>query len=125
MKAASSASTALIPSSNIIVALGFSGALGNIDAYISAANRQPMLTHEEEISLARRLRDDNDLAAAQKLMLSHLRLVVSIARGYFGLWPAACRSDSGRQYRPDESGQAFRSGSGRSSCFVLDALDQG
>tara|TARA_R110001599_G_scaffold64023_3_gene179287 strand:+ start:952087 stop:952983 length:897 start_codon:yes stop_codon:yes gene_type:complete len=74
---------ALIPASNIM-ALGFSGALGNIDAYISAANRQPMLTHEEEMSLARRLRDDNDLAAAQKLVLSHLRLVVSIARGYLG-----------------------------------------
>ena len=82
MKAAS-ASTALIPSSNVL-ALGFSGALGNIDAYISAVNRQPMLTQEEEISLARRLRDENDLAAAQKLILSHLRLVVSIARGYLG-----------------------------------------
>lgn len=74
---------ALIPASNMM-ALGFSGALGNIDAYISAANRQPMLTHEEEMSLARRLREDNDLAAAQKLVLSHLRLVVSIARGYLG-----------------------------------------
>ena len=82
MKAAS-ASTAMIPASNIM-ALGFSGALGNIDAYISAVNRLPMLTHEEEISLARRLRDDNDLGAAQKLVLSHLRLVVSIARGYLG-----------------------------------------
>jgi RNA polymerase sigma-32 factor len=82
MKAAS-ASTALIPAGNIM-ALGFSGALGNIDAYISAVNRLPMLTHEEEMSLARRLRDDNDLAAAQKMVLSHLRLVVSIARGYLG-----------------------------------------
>jgi RNA polymerase sigma-32 factor len=82
MKAAS-ASTAMIPASNIM-ALGFSGALGNIDAYISAVNRLPMLTHEEEMSLARRLRDDNDLGAAQKLVLSHLRLVVSIARGYLG-----------------------------------------
>jgi RNA polymerase sigma-32 factor len=83
MKAASSASSAMIPASNIM-ALGFSGALGNIDAYISAVNRLPMLTHEEEMSLARRLRDDNDLGAAQKLVLSHLRLVVSIARGYLG-----------------------------------------
>jgi len=82
MKAAS-APTAIIPASNIL-ALGFSGALGNIDAYISAANRLPMLTHEEEMSLARRLRDDNDLGAAQKMVLSHLRLVVSIARGYLG-----------------------------------------
>jgi RNA polymerase sigma-32 factor len=67
-----------------MLALGFSGALGNIDAYISAVNRLPMLTHEEEMSLARRLRDENDLGAAQKLVLSHLRLVVSIARGYLG-----------------------------------------
>jgi RNA polymerase sigma-32 factor len=80
---ASASSSALVPASNVM-ALGFSGALGNIDAYISAVNRLPMLTHEEEMSLARRLRDDNDLGAAQKLVLSHLRLVVSIARGYLG-----------------------------------------
>ena len=78
------ASTAIIPSGNNLLSLGFSGALGNIDSYISAVNRMPMLTQEEEISLARRLRDKNDLAAAQKLILSHLRLVVSIARGYLG-----------------------------------------
>ena len=66
------------------LALGFTGTLGNIDAYISAVNRLPMLTHEEEMSLARRLRDDNDLGAAQGMVLSHLRLVVSIARGYLG-----------------------------------------
>jgi RNA polymerase sigma-32 factor len=47
-------------------------------------NRLPMLTHDEEISLAQQLRDKNDLGAAQKLVLSHLRLVVSIARGYLG-----------------------------------------
>ena len=51
---------------------------------ISAVNRLPMLSHEEEISLAQRLRDQNDLAAAQALVMSHLRLVVSIARGYLG-----------------------------------------
>lgn len=81
---ASSASTALIPASQNALALGFSGNLGNIDAYISAVNRIPMLTQEEEVSLARRLRDQNDLTAAQSLILSHLRLVVSIARGYLG-----------------------------------------
>ena len=43
-----------------------------------------MLTADEEVSLSQRLRDDNDLAAAQQLVLSHLRLVVSIARGYLG-----------------------------------------
>ncbi|MGS0740980.1 RNA polymerase sigma factor RpoH [Glaciimonas sp. GG7] len=79
----SSLQTALIPA-EATLALGFSGTLGNIDAYISAVNRLPMLTHAEEISLAKKLRDNNDLAAAQKLVLSHLRLVVSIARGYLG-----------------------------------------
>lgn len=76
--------TALIPVEASALALGFSGSLGNIDAYISAVNRLPMLTQAEEVSLARNLRDKNDLAAAQKLVLSHLRLVVSIARGYLG-----------------------------------------
>jgi RNA polymerase sigma-32 factor len=79
-----STQSALIPMGNQALALGFSGSLGNIEAYISAVNRVPMLTHEEEISLARRLRDSNDLGAAQKLVMSHLRLVVSIARGYLG-----------------------------------------
>ena len=74
---------ALVPAGNPL-ALGFTGNLGNIDSYISAVNRLPMLSHEEEMSLSRRLRDDNDLAAAQSLVLSHLRLVVSIARGYLG-----------------------------------------
>ena len=81
---APSAQSALIPMGNQALALGFSGSLGNIEAYISAVNRVPMLTHEEEMSLARRLRDSNDLGAAQKLVMSHLRLVVSIARGYLG-----------------------------------------
>jgi RNA polymerase sigma-32 factor len=80
----SSSENALVPSGNQALALGFSGSLGNIEAYISAVNRLPMLSHEEEMSLARQLRDNNDLAAAQKLVLSHLRLVVSIARGYLG-----------------------------------------
>ena len=79
-----SAQTALMPVESNALALGFSGSLGNIDAYISAVNRLPMLTHEEEVSLARNLHEKNDLGAAQKLVLSHLRLVVSIARGYLG-----------------------------------------
>ena len=77
------AQNALVRTANPLTSV-FSGNLGNIDAYISAVNRLPMLTHEEEMSLSRRLRDDNDLAAAQALVLSHLRLVVSIARGYLG-----------------------------------------
>ncbi|WP_372526327.1 RNA polymerase sigma factor RpoH [Piscinibacter sp.] len=58
--------------------------LGNLDAYISAANRLPMLTHEQEVSLARRLREEGDVKAAGQLVLSHLRLVVSISRQYLG-----------------------------------------
>ena len=58
--------------------------LGNLDAYISAANRLPLLTLEEEQGFARKLRDHNDLEAAGALVLSHLRLVVSISRQYLG-----------------------------------------
>lgn len=58
--------------------------LGNLDAYISAVNRMPLLALEEEQSAARRLRDNNDIDAAGQLVLSHLRLVVSIARQYLG-----------------------------------------
>ena len=58
--------------------------VGNLDAYIQAVNRVPMLTAEEENELATRLRADGDLAAARQLVLSHLRLVVSIARNYLG-----------------------------------------
>jgi RNA polymerase sigma-32 factor len=59
-------------------------ALGNLDAYISAANRLPMLTLEQEQEYARKFRDDHDLEAAGKLVLSHLRLVVSVSRQYLG-----------------------------------------
>jgi len=58
--------------------------LGNLDAYISAVNRLPMLSPEEEREFARKLKDDNDLEAAGKLVLSHLRLVVSVSRKYLG-----------------------------------------
>ena len=58
--------------------------LGNLDAYISAVNRLPMLTLEQEQSYARKLRDENDLEAAGKLVMSHLRLVVSVSRQYLG-----------------------------------------
>jgi RNA polymerase sigma-32 factor len=59
-------------------------AAGSIEAYIQSVNRIPLLTPEEERDLGQRLRDRNDLDAARKLVLSHLRLVVSIARGYLG-----------------------------------------
>ncbi len=58
--------------------------LGNLNAYISAANRLPMLTLAEEQEFSRKFRQDNDLDAAGKLVLSHLRLVVSVARQYLG-----------------------------------------
>mgnify|MGYP000023425870 CR=1 FL=1 len=58
--------------------------LGNLDAYISAVNRLPMLTQQEETSLARRLREQGDIEAAGRLVLSHLRLVVSVSRQYLG-----------------------------------------
>lgn len=58
--------------------------LGNLDAYISAVNRLPLLTAEQEVDFGRRFRDDNDLPAARSLVMSHLRLVVSIARQYLG-----------------------------------------
>jgi RNA polymerase sigma-32 factor len=58
--------------------------LGNLDAYISAVNRLPLLTQEEELELARKLRDEGDLQAAGRLVLSHLRLVVSLSRQYMG-----------------------------------------
>jgi RNA polymerase sigma-32 factor len=58
--------------------------IGNLDAYITAVNRLPLLTAEEESRFATRLRDDGDLEAAGRLVLSHLRLVVSVSRQYLG-----------------------------------------
>ncbi|BDD91430.1 RNA polymerase sigma factor RpoH [Pandoraea sp. XJJ-1] len=65
-------------------ALMLPGSLGNIESYIQAVHRIPLLTAEEEQSLAKRLRENDDLEAARQLVLSHLRLVVSIARNYLG-----------------------------------------
>ena len=59
-------------------------AVGNIDAYIQAAKHFPILSQEDEFRLAKRFRDENDVEAARQLVLSHLRLVISIARGYLG-----------------------------------------
>ena len=58
--------------------------LGNLDAYISAVNQLPLLTLDDEQSAARKLRAEGDVASAGKLVLSHLRLVVSISRQYLG-----------------------------------------
>ena len=59
-------------------------ALGSLDAYISAVNRVPVLTVEDEQALARKFREEEDLEAAKALVVSHLRFVVHVARGYQG-----------------------------------------
>ncbi len=59
-------------------------AVGSLDQYIQSVNRIPLLTEKEESDLARSLRDEGDVEAARKLVLSHLRVVVAIARGYLG-----------------------------------------
>jgi RNA polymerase sigma-32 factor len=66
------------------LALPIPSSVGNIDAYIQAANRYPMLTEAEETRLAERFHSEGDVEAARQLVLSHLRLVISIARGYLG-----------------------------------------
>lgn len=68
----------------LALAVANPGALGTIEAYISAVNRLPVLSAERETELGRRLRDHGDLDAARELILSHLRLVVSVARQYLG-----------------------------------------
>jgi RNA polymerase sigma-32 factor len=77
---------ALQPVNNTLAAAtwGLVPSLGNLDSYISAVNRMPMLTLEEEQRFAKNLRDNNDLDAAEKMILSHLRLVVSVSRKYLG-----------------------------------------
>ena len=76
--------TAAIPNTlPIPVATGLSP-LGSLDAYIGAVNRIPVLTVEEEQALARRYLSNEDLDAAKQLVMSHLRFVVHVARGYQG-----------------------------------------
>lgn len=55
-----------------------------LEGYVQAVNRFPVLSHEQELELATRFRQQNDLEAARQLVLSHLRVVVSVARGYTG-----------------------------------------
>src|SRR5262245_8551956 len=61
-----------------------SGPLGSLEAYVERVSAIPMLSREEELALARRFHDEQDLEAARTLVLSHLRFVVHIARGYAG-----------------------------------------
>ncbi len=64
--------------------LAVPSAAGSLESYIQAVNRFPLLSEEEELRFARQYRENEDLEAAGQLVLSHLRLVVSIARGYMG-----------------------------------------
>src|SRR5690606_29280230 len=69
---------------NQALTLPVPSAVGSLDQYIQPVNRIPLLNAQEETDLAARLRDEGDVEAARKLVMSHLRLVVSIARGYLG-----------------------------------------
>ncbi len=75
--------TLALPMKNTL-ALPVPSAVGSLDHYIQAVNRFPLLTLEEEVRLARKFRDEADLDAARQLVLSHLRVVVAIGRGYLG-----------------------------------------
>ena len=59
-------------------------AVGSLDAYVQSVNRLPLLTQEQEVAYARRYRKDGDLNAARELVVSHLRVVVAMSRGYLG-----------------------------------------
>jgi RNA polymerase sigma-32 factor len=67
-----------------LIALPQVSAGGSLESYIQTVNRLPILSLEEETKLARRFREEDDIEAARTLVLSHLRVVVSIARGYLG-----------------------------------------
>jgi RNA polymerase sigma-32 factor len=73
--------TALVAKQNSLI---FAGPVGSLDSYIERISQIPVLTKDEEIALATRFRSEDDLEAARHLVLSHLRFVVHIARGYLG-----------------------------------------
>ena len=68
----------------VSLALPVPSAIGSLESYVQAVNRFPLLTQEQETEFARRLRRDGDLEAARELVVSHLRVVVAISRGYLG-----------------------------------------
>ena len=65
-------------------AMALPAPVGSLESYVRAVNRFPLLTREEELGLARRFRSDGEVEAAKQLVLSHLRVVVAVARGYMG-----------------------------------------
>ena len=82
-RSSAAVANALIPAASHALVL-HPGSVGSIDAYIQAVNRVPLLTADEEVSLARQFRERDDLDAAGRLVTSHLRLVVAVARNYLG-----------------------------------------
>ena len=66
------------------LALPIPSAVGSLESYVQSVNRFPILGADEEVRLAKKLRDEGDVDAARQLVVSHLRLVVAIARGYLG-----------------------------------------
>ncbi len=69
---------------NAAMSLPVPSAVGSLEGYIQTVNRFPILSQEREFALATRFKSENDLDAARELVLSHLRVVVSVARGYAG-----------------------------------------
>jgi RNA polymerase sigma-32 factor len=69
-----------LPNTSLVL----SGPVGSLEAYVERVSAIPMLSREEELALARRFREEQDLDAARTLVLSHLRFVVHVARGYLG-----------------------------------------
>ena len=94
---------------------------GSLEQYIHTVNSIPMLTPEEESQLAER-QQKGDLNAAKQLILSHLRVVVSIARGYDAMAEPS-RPYPRRQHRTDESGQTLRAQPWRALVFIRRTLD--
>jgi len=79
--------TAIAPTATALVARPhdvLAGPVGSFDAYMDKVSRIPVLSREDEADLAKRFRNEGDLEAARQLVLSHLRFVVHIARGYSG-----------------------------------------
>ena len=77
-------SQALVANNLPVLSGTLPSALGSLDAYIGAVHRIPVLSSEDEQALARRFREEDDLEAARELVMSHLRFVVHVARGYNG-----------------------------------------
>jgi RNA polymerase sigma-32 factor len=69
---------------NAAMSLPIPSAVGSLESYVQTVNRFPILSQEREFALATRFKSENDLDAARELVLSHLRVVVSVARGYAG-----------------------------------------